>query len=391
MESSSHDQGGSEALLLRMIQLRYTSADFQCFALSLISTPAMILLSAGSNARGQLATGDQEDAHEFKRALFEVDSSIQSSAPGEILQLACGANHTLILLRNDSDRSLSVYGTGDGSRGQLGVRADVREGTHHFKQLVIMGDSPPPGEVSIVQASWETSFVVVRSTPHDRILSFGSNEFGLLGTGDITTATVNEVRLDHLVPPSATSLQVTHLKAGPRHVLAVLQYIKEGIEREMLIGWGAGRHGQLEIRNPEEPSFDSRKVNGPRQVPLPIRITDWTYPISVVDMSVGNQHALLLLSNGSIVQVGSNSKSQLLSESRDRMENCGQVRCSWNNSFVGISDSESLLIRSYGRNEHGQLGRTEGGDRVVLPSPLKIWEIVCGSEHCLVKGTDQDS
>jgi protein ATS1 len=357
----------------------------------------MILLSAGSNAQGQLATGDQEDVHEFKRAFFEVESCIQSSAPGEILQLACGANHTLVLLRNDSDRSLSVYGTGDGSKGQLGLHADVREGTRHFKQLVIMGDSPPPDEVSIVQASWETSFVVVRSTPHDRILSFGSNDFGLLGTGDITTVTVkdslivNEVRLDHLVPPSATSLRVTHLKAGPRHVLAVLQYIKEGIEREMLIGWGAGRHGQLEIRNPEEPSFDSRKANGPRRVPLPVRITDWTYPMSVVDMSAGNQHALVLLSDGSIVQVGSNAKSQLPSESRNRMEHYRRVRCSWNNSFVGIGDSESLLIRSYGRNEHGQLGRTEGGDQVALPSSLKILDIVCGSEHCLVKGTDQDS
>jgi protein ATS1 len=354
----------------------------------------MILLSAGSNAQGQLATGDQEDVHEFKRALFEVENCIQSSTPGEILQLACGANHTIVLLRNDLDRSLSVYGTGDGSKGQLGLRA---EGTRHFKQLVITGDSSPPDEVSIVQASWETSFVVVRSTPHDRILSFGSNDFGLLGTGDIATATVkdsltvNEVRLDHLVPPSATSLRVTHLTAGPRHVLAVLQYIKEGIEREMLIGWGAGRHGQLEIRNPEEPSFDSRKINGPRRVPSPIRITGWTYPLSVVDMSVGNQHGLLLLSDGSIVQVGSNSKSQLLSESRNRMEHCRRVQCSWNNSFVGIGDPESLFIRSYGRNEHGQLGRTEGWDKVALPSSLKILDIVCGSEHCLLKGTAQDS
>ena len=358
---------------------------------------AMILLSAGSNAQGQLATGDQEDVHEFKRALFEVESSIQSSAPGEILQLACGANHTLILLRNGSDHSLYVYGTGDGTKGQLGLHADVREGTRHFKQLIIMGDSTHSDEVSIVQASWETSFVVVRSTPHDRILSFGSNDFGLLGTGDITTATIkdsltmNEVRLDHLVPQSAISLRVMHLKAGPRHVLAVLQYIEEGIEREMLIGWGAGRHGQLEIRNPEEPSFDDGKVNGPRRVPLPIRITGWTRPISAIDMSVGNQHALLLLSDGSIVQLGSNSKSQLPSGSPTRMEHCRRVLCSWNNSFVGIGDSESLLIRSYGRNEHGQLGQTEGGDKVAFPPSLKILDIVCGSEHCLVKGTDQDS
>jgi len=367
------------------------------FTLPLSILCAMILLSAGSNAQGQLATGDKEDVHEFKRALFEVESSVQSSAPGEILQLACGANHTLILLRNNADRSLSVYGTGDGSKSQLGLRADVREGTRHFKQLVIMGDSTPADEVSIVQASWETSFVVVRSTPHDRILSFGSNDFGLLGMGDTTTAavkdslTVNKVRLDHLVPQSTASLRVTHLKAGPRHVLAVLQYIEEGIEREMLIGWGAARHGQLEIRNPEDPGFDNRKVNGPRQVPLPIKIAGWIHPISVLDMSVGNQHALLLLSDGSIVQVGSNSKSQLPSGSPTRMENCRQVRCSWNNSLVGIRGSESLLIRSYGRNEHGQLGRTEGEDKVALPSSLKILDVVCGSEHCLVKGADQDS
>jgi alpha-tubulin suppressor-like RCC1 family protein len=233
--------------------------------------------------------------------------------------------------------------------------------------------------------------------PHDRILSFGSNDFGLLGTGDTATAptkdllTVNEVHLDHLVPQSATFIQVTHLKAGPRHVLAVLQYEMNGIRMEVLIGWGAGRHGQLELRHPEGTGSDSCKANGPRRVPLPLRIAGWNPPLSVVDLSVGNQHALLLLSDGSVAQVGSNSKAQLLSGTGYRKEQYKRVRCSWNNSFIALGDAESILIRSYGRNAHGQLGRTEEEDEVTLPTSLKILDIACGSEHCLIKGTNQDS
>jgi len=358
----------------------------------------MILWSAGSNAQGQLATRNQEDSHEFKQAFFDIDGMTQTTAPGRVLQIACGANHTLALLRNSSDSSLSLWGAGDGSKGQLGIGTDVSQGTQCFKPLVLTREMAPSSadEIRIIQASWETSFVVLRSHTRDRILSFGSNDFGLLGTGDNTLTpsapTVNEVRLDHLVPHSAAFLRVAYLKAGPRHVLAILRYANDGTERDMLVGWGAGRHGQLELRSPDTFVDNDKKPNGPQRVPLPLRIMVWMPPVSVVDMSVGYQHALLLLSDGSMAKLGSDAKSQMPSGSDLPQERYSRIRCSWNNSYAAFGDSESLLlIRSYGRNAHGQLGRAEGGSEVNFPSSLKIRDIVCGSEHCLVMATDGDS
>ena len=364
-----------------------------------MTTPTMKLWSTGSNAQGQLGTGDQEDAHEFRPALFEVDG-LQPGSPGEITQVACGANHTLVLINSRSNRSVSLWGTGDGSKGQLGMGADNSKGTHHFKPLALMREFPSTDKITTIQASWETSFVVVRSSTHDRILSFGSNDFGLLGTGDTTGASVkdslsvNEVCLDHLLSQPMSSLRVAHLKAGPRHVLAVLQYTvnKGESQQEMLIGWGAARNRQLEIQRPGAGDPDKPRADGPRRVPLPIRITRWTAPTSVVDMSVGWQHSLVLLNDGSIIQLGSNSKSQLPSWSVRQTEPYTRVRCSWNNSFLAVGDSESLVLRSYGRNAHGQLGRPEGSSNEIGFAPsFRIGDVVCGSEHCLVTGTNGDS
>lgn len=206
---------------------------------------------------------------------------------------------------------------------------------------------------------------------------------------------VHQVSLDHLFTQPVASLRVTHLKAGPRHVLAVLQYTTYlgEAKRQMLIGWGAGRNGQLEARNPEATTSEKPQANGPRRVPLPMRITTWVEPVTVMDMSIGYQHAIVLLSDGSIFQVGSNSKSQFPSWSGYKNHSYERVLCSWNNSFIALRGSNSLLLRSYGRNSHGQLGRLEEeADEVTeFPPSFKISHIVCGSEHCLVMGTEQES
>lgn len=361
----------------------------------------MRLWCAGSNAQGQLGTGDQEDCHEFRPALFEVNGLLQPMAPGEITQIACGANHTLVLANSRSQRSVSLWGAGAGSKGQLGIGSDVHKSTHHFKPLTVMKEIPSTDKITAAQASWETSFVVVRSSTHDRILSFGSNEFGLLGTGDTTSASVkdsltaHEVCLDHLFSQPTIFLRITQLKASPRHVLAVLQYtVSEGEpQQEMLIGWGAARNGQLEIQSSSDGVSDPPRASGPRRVPLPIRIYRWISPLSVADMSIGYQHALVLLSDGSLIRLGSNSKSQLPLWGDQKQEPHTRVRCSWNNSFTTVGDSESLVLQSYGRNTHGQLGRSEDepNKKVAFAPLFRIGDVVCGSEHCLVTGTNGES
>lgn len=340
----------------------------------------MILWSAGSNAQGQLATGDHEDAHGFKRVIFEVGGKQQLAAPGTVLQIACGANHTLALLREHPDLPAYLWGTGDGSKGQLGLTS-----THGsiFRPLSL-GSALSDDEIVIIQAAWETSFAVARSEWTDRILSFGSHDFGLLGIGDkALEMPVAQVEFGHLFSCSVDALRVSHLKAGPRHVLAVIsQETPEG-KREMLIGWGAGRHGQLAVRDPTY----SKAVSpaGPRQVALPVWITTWLHPTTVKDMAVGNQHALILTSSGTVLQLGSNAKSQLPNDSI--LGHPLRVFSTWNNSFVAIRHGPSFSLLSYGRNEHGQLGQNQTEvTTAVLPSQFDVEDMACGSEHCLIVG-----
>jgi protein ATS1 len=341
----------------------------------------MILWSAGSNAQGQLATGNDEDAHGFKRVIFEVSGKQQPAAPGTVLQIACGANHTLALLRVHPDLPSYLWGAGDGSKGQLGLTY-----THGsvFRPLSL-GSALSDDEIVIIQAAWETSFVVARSEWTDRILSFGSQDFGLLGIGDKVLETpVSPVEFGHLFSDSVDSLRVSHLKAGPRHVLAVIgQETPEG-RREMLIGWGAGRHGQLAVRD----STYSKAISspaGPRRVALPVRITTWFHPITVKDVAVGNQHALILTSSGTILQLGSNAKSQLPNDSIPGHPL--RVFSTWNNSFVAIGHGPSFSLLSYGRNEHGQLGRNQIEVTTAALTPqFDVEDMACGSEHCLIVG-----
>ena len=81
---------------------------------------SLSLLSAGSNARGQLATGDVEDAHTFTPCNFvDCTPGTLPEAAASVLQIACGANHTLVLLSR-KEGGTELWGCGDGSKGQLG-------------------------------------------------------------------------------------------------------------------------------------------------------------------------------------------------------------------------------------------------------------------------------
>lgn len=341
----------------------------------------MILWCAGSNARGQLATGDQEDRAYFQKSQFIVDDKLQSTPPDDILQVACGSNHTLALLRNQG-KGTQIWGVGDGSKGQLGLTSS--EKWAEFKPLDLGNLLSPNDEITMVQASWETSFAVIRSRPSDRIIAFGSNDFGILGINQdsIKQSLPREVVLDHLFTGQDTSYRISHFRATPRYVLTILRYETPEGGADMLIGWGAARHGQLQVRQNEDSSIVPPKST-PRWRSLPTKIWSCKHPTRVSSLAAGQQHGLILLNNGSILQLGSNSKSQLPSETYGEITIPRDVLCSWNNSFVLLNTS---VIKSYGQSPHGQLGREMGKDDSTVPTPrsMDVKHIACGSEHCLI-------
>ncbi|CAG7849356.1 SubName: Full=Uncharacterized protein {ECO:0000313/EMBL:CCA78072.1} [Serendipita indica DSM 11827] len=348
------------------------------------------LWAAGSNARGQLASGDDEDSHSFRLARFSVDEKEQETVPGAMVsKVACGANHSLVLVAKNGSKP-ALWGVGDGSMGQLGPGLS----SSTVFRPIQLGETNLIDDIISIQAAWETSFVVQRGSKVDQILVFGSNDFGLHGTGDVTHSSsslshhVGIVALSHLFSHKVPTLRVVHLATGPRNAFAVLEYDTPVGLMQMLVGWGAARHGQLEIHN-----HNTSSRRGPRQVALPLRITTWTRPTSVVDISVGSQHAIVLTSDGELLQLGSDGKSQL--PGTMDFSSIIRIGCTWNNTFVqrGVSASE-VIITSYGKSAHGQAGRGEDKEtagHVYLPPFLEIRQLVCGSEHVLVRAQRETS
>ena len=345
------------------------------------------LLAAGSNACGQLGIASLEDAHRFTPCTF------RDSPPGKlppntqsILQLASGANHTLILLRRSAPDSSGSYrnelwGVGDGSKGQLGPywRNRTPSSTTVFQPI----DQVPGGncEITNIAAAWETSYFVFSQDGRDDVLmSMGADDFGDLGVGgtrergDEKGGSIHVVDLATSIGSVARgTLRISELLAGLHHVVVCVNYSDlSGHAVQKLIGWGASRQGQLGVT--------SRAVASPVEIQLP------RFRSRVTQVALGNQHTVFRHFDGSVTALGSNRRGQLNGISSLRAVTA--VRCTWNGTIAVTSDDCTSLVSSSGINEAGQLGhhsRESGFSPVDLQLDGKVVEIVaCGSEHTLM-------
>ncbi|EKM61316.1 uncharacterized protein PHACADRAFT_168753 [Phanerochaete carnosa HHB-10118-sp] len=359
----------------------------------------MLLVSAGSNARGQLATGDQEDAHTFTKCCFE------GYAPGQlpqgtqtVVQITCGANHTLLLLERTQDTSSStrreLWSCGDGSKSQLG--SSVVESSSVFVPLNLELQSLglEGYTVQTVAACWETSFVALTHPDRsDVLLSMGSDDFGNLGIGGTKG---KSTRCIHRVPfggeclgtDDPCTIRVLSLAAGPHHVAIRLSAKLAGRSvQERLVGWGTSRHGQLGDLKITRMGRPVPFVDSPWPVALPVGNT-------LKEFSLGNQHSVFLLSSGRLYGIGSNRRGQL--NEIDQHKDVSSVSCTWNGTYVVMRQNSTWTILSLGASHKGQLGRQIPNEpdhtTGIAPAPVEfpfgadtreLIKVACGSEHVL--------
>ncbi|PSR76652.1 hypothetical protein PHLCEN_2v8249 [Hermanssonia centrifuga] len=367
------------------------------------------LVSAGSNARGQLATGNSEDAHQF--------SACQSAGfqPGtlplgthNIVQIACGANHTLLLLDRLEDPSSSLverelWGCGDGSKGQLGpsYTADISAAsgsTAVFRPLRL--DLRRCGlqgyAIRTIAACWETSYIAL-SCPgrSDVLLSMGADDFGDLGVGGVKgKQSPSAVHIVDLQSVSCTrwdnslTLRIISLTAGPHNMIVHLSlFQKDQDSQEVIVGWGTSRHGQLGRHTDASSGRPVPFLCSPHLVCLPC-----TSP--VVAAASGTHHAVFLHDSGLLSGLGSDRKSQL--NGVDNIENVTAVDCTWNGTYAVVRNLAEWDIVSTGNHSKGQLGRPLHTDNAAThshpPSAVhfpfshmthRLVKIACGSEHIL--------
>ncbi|KAF9011282.1 regulator of chromosome condensation 1/beta-lactamase-inhibitor protein II [Cyathus striatus] len=377
----------------------------------------LTLLSSGSNAHGQLGNGAEDDSHIFQPCIFDgYPASAMPPSASNILEIANGANHTLILLEcvdGQSYTASEVWGSGDGRLGQLGpsYQHDTLAGTSTriFRKVTLPLELEDLTGFSCkhVCSTWETSFLVFSCEgKSDVLISMGSYDFGALGVeGKGKKKAKNKafhvVKFDHLLVSGSrvdpASLTIHSIAAGQRHVIVLIEeLLKDGSRRRFLVGWGAARHGELGndmMENKKAPTFHS--------LPTLVFIDDPRDPI--VNIALGFHHTVFRHSSGRLLGLGSNRKSQL--ENISSLQRVHRVDCTWNGTYSIVEDDEGYLqVVATGSNTHGQLGQGTAPKKHSNPHPQsspvhfspssylrRLTSISCGSEHCLVSFSVRES
>lgn len=334
------------------------------------------VLAAGSNAHGQLGSGDCEDAHCFHSCLFYWDGETQARLPPNatrVERIVGGANHTL-LLTSTSDGMRELWGSGNDTKGQLWAPA-CQEDTTVFRRISLEHPVLPGWRIKNVAAAWESSYFVLSDGRGDAIIVTGSNERCLLGHDGPDGARL--VDLSGLL--DGVEFVVQDIVAGPMHVVALLHLPSES--RTLAIGWGTARHGQL--GQPLQKWWTHPRV-----------LTAIPENASVASVALGNQHTILRHTDGRVTALGSSRVGQLAGIT-DLLD-VGSVRCTWSGTYVRTIGASSPIL-STGKNNKGQLGRPTDSSSSLSLGPVNlpatigndaIKDIACGSEHVVVLTRD---
>lgn len=390
----------------------------------------MQFLACGSNAKGQLALGDDEDRSSFTSCSFLENSSSSSQSlvtkDFDLISAAFGANHTVIIAETSTaggGKNLirTVLGAGDGGNGQLGALPSSTPASSsllQFRKLhipkLLSGASLKKMTPVEVAACWETTYIVYTpqntdSREDDILVCLGGNNFGCLGATPSTSflaapvaSFAAAIQASGLIPKSAKPrkpiIRIKSISTGLYHVIAylVLEFSK-GDERGVIVGWGWKRHGQLELHEhipgsqsnassssntPIPPSSSKpliRRSNGQSSsVSTPKHIYTLPKGSKVKSMSAGSHHSVVLIQSQDEQTTffigGSNEKNQLavFDEVDWTARIPRQVGCTWNGTYIlcdngnGVSNME---ISASGSGERGQLGRSQTSTQFAVQFP----------------------
>jgi len=368
------------------------------------------LLSAGSNARGQLSNGSTDDSHQFQKCIFQgYPSRTLPPQTCNVIHITAGANHTLALLEmcnTDGRRHLELWGCGDGSSGQLGdpYRQSIRSGESPaiFRPIDLsLGQEGLGGyHPKVISASWDTTYVALASEEKgDVLISMGADDFGDLGVGGLDktkgTKPFHIIDFSHLIVEDLSKVKrmtIQSVDAGQHHVLARVQILlSDGHCKTYVLGWGLSRHGQLgkiPLKSERQPTY----------LPKPTVIVSDDGGDPIISTALGSQHTVLLHASGRVSSLGSNRKGQL--QGIADAQSVIQLACTWNGTYLLIRDDNGAVgAHATGSHAHGQLGRKLEGPAIMpslapidwpIPSiSAKITEMACGTEHVLVLVCDE--
>lgn len=338
----------------------------------------MRLYAFGSNGSGQLGIGHGEDVSVPTLCLFaghDDEDSGSGSVMGtestrhddvdddEVVRIAAGGNHTLILFRSGA-----VYAAGCDEDGRCGGYAVGNEGEGEgsvlkFMRIVVedAADGKKVKRFKHISATWEGTILVSSDEDGEaKVFVLGSGAKGELGLGHQTTRAVRPVRIPEF-PPRGTN--IISISSSVGHTVVVLS-------NGDVYGWGASRKGQL-----GESAKDQKIVWSPVKVE--------GIQFHATDVACGREFTVVIgnKERGEFVILGpaGPDRWRILSDAPLPADVAGfsLVAASWNGIYIHASDGS---IRAWGRNDKGQLPPSD------LPRPSKV---AVGSEHALALLGDQ--
>ena len=342
--------------------------------------------SWGSGGAGLLGHGNLDDYH--TPTLLNIPpftSSTSSSCPPAVTSLACSGVYSLLCTAEGH-----VYHCGD--LLQSTSTAQAEEASHVSRLRSPTRLSFPHAVVSVV-CGWSHSGCL---TADGRLFMWGDNRRGQLGLPSQrdSTSPSPAVLLDFVSHPTLVSLPapVTAVACGWRHSLALLA---DG----SLMGWGVGRQGQLSDCLPSATSASFQSFCAPTVLPTP------SLPPSshIRAVACGWTFSLLLSSDGLVFACGSNQWNQCAASRTvrtvsqwqrvDGLPRVVEVACGWSHS---LARDEAGEVWTWGRRSMGQAGDGRPNEpngaglvqRVVVGEGVKVAAVRCGSESCMAVDSD---
>ncbi|XP_064458774.1 probable E3 ubiquitin-protein ligase HERC4 isoform X2 [Ornithodoros turicata] len=316
----------------------------------------MVIFGWGHGPSGELGLGGISG--ETDEDIVAVPRQLRRFGSRVVKDVACGKQHTLVLLANGY-----VYSCGSNEFGQLGQDRSQRK----LEQVSALAAH----EIRAVSCGQDHSLALSEA---GQVFSWGCNKDGQLGN-DSTDPQHNKPK----VIKKLAVMQVVQIASGALHSLALT------INGE-LYAWGSNSNGQLGI---------GEKDGGRSSHRSPCRVTHLA-GIPLTQVACGGYHSVALTLSGALFVWGLNSFGQLGTNDKNdrfvptvlkslRSQRIKHVCCGENHTACLTSDGG---VFTFGCGTYGQLGHGAKANETV-PKRISelmgtiITQLACGRCHTL--------
>ncbi|AEC01303.1 fimbrillin family protein [Parasphaerochaeta coccoides] len=315
------------------------------------------LWATGYNIDGQLGDGTWINRTTPVRVKA---STTPNDFMTDVKSVSAGADHTMILKNNGT-----LWATGRNIYGQLGINTITY--TDIPAQVTGTSTGTLPTVASVATGKYHTIIVGTILNPNDRLLANGRNDLGQLGLGDFNTP-VTLPRQILFTTGTEPLPAVASVAAGSHHTLLVDTTGKL---------WATGNNsgGQL--------GDGTSGYGANKNFLVPVTSTSTGNLPAVMSVAAGNEHTMIVGTNGTLWATGFNNYGQLGIGNDEDKNTPMQVTDTTIGSLptvesVAAGGYHTMIVDTDGKlwatgfDEYGQLGLGNSGMDFHITTPEQV-------------------